>query len=245
MKKVWLILGVVVAIVVLGIGTTSAFAQDNGNVGTLGGPFCEEWLLGEIQGEPTGNVINLLPRDGDTPVPITVDEETNYRALMAPWQEITFDSLDDGDWIAVCIKDGVAKFVILLEVPEKPFYLKLEGNVTGVAGQEITVGIGDGETFTIDLSNSGVDTAGIEEGQSVKLTINEYKPFLWRQCPGLHLRWFLGKGPLELGSGMKHFEGMLERFRQGFENLQGQGILERARQSLENLQDRFGDKSRP
>ncbi len=40
---------------------------------------------------------------------------------MAPWQEVTFNSLDEGDWIAVCIKDdGVAKVVILLEVPQKP-----------------------------------------------------------------------------------------------------------------------------
>jgi len=61
MKKIWLILGVVVAIVALGMGMTSAFAQDNGNGGTVPRLFCNEGLLGEIQGDPAGSVINLLP----------------------------------------------------------------------------------------------------------------------------------------------------------------------------------------
>ncbi|TET12865.1 MAG: hypothetical protein E3J81_09985, partial [Dehalococcoidia bacterium] len=90
MKKVWLILGVVVALVALGMVMTSAYAQDNGNGGSLRGVLCDEWLLGEIQGDPTGSVINLLPRGGDTPEVITVDEDTNYKAWMAPWQEVTF-----------------------------------------------------------------------------------------------------------------------------------------------------------
>lgn len=95
---------------------------DNGNGGTSGSLFCGEWLLGEIQVDPTSDVINLVPRGGGTPIPIMVDRDaTNYRAWMAPWQEVTFNSLDEGDWIAVCIKDdGVAKVVILLEVPQKP-----------------------------------------------------------------------------------------------------------------------------
>ncbi len=152
---------------------------DNGNGGTSGSLFCGEWLLGEIQVDPTSDVINLVPRGGGTPIPIMVDKDaTNYRAWMAPWQEVTFNSLDEGDWIAVCMKDdGVAKVVILLEVPQKPFYLKLDGNVTNVTevdGQQITVGIGDDKTFTIDLSSSGVDTTGIEVGQSVGRTDSQY-----------------------------------------------------------------------
>ncbi len=218
MKKVLLILGVVVAIVALGVGITSAYAQGNGNCKTLPGLFCDEWLLGEIQGDPTGDVINLVPRDGDTPVVVTVDEDTDYRAWVAPWQEVTLDSLDDGDWIAVCIEDGVAEAVILFEVPQKPFCLKLEGNVTGASGQEITVGIGEGKTFTIDLSNSGVDTTGIEQGQSVTVTISECRPLLSTYCPGLHLGWFLEKSPFALAPDVKHFERMVERFEQRFEN---------------------------
>jgi len=71
MKKTWLIVGVVVAMVALGIGMTSAYAQDNGNGGTSGNLFCDEWLLGEVQGDATGKVINLVPEGGDTPVEIT------------------------------------------------------------------------------------------------------------------------------------------------------------------------------
>jgi len=238
MKKVWLILGVVVAMVALGTGITSAFAQDNGNGGTLPSLFCDEWLLGEIQGDPAGSVINLLPRNEVTPVVITVDEEdTEYRAWMAPWQEVTFGSLDDGDWIAVCLKDGAAKVVILLEAPQKPFYLKLEGNVTGVHGQQVTMEIGGGNTLTMDLSNSGVDTTGIEEGQSVRLTIGEYRPLLWRHYPSLHLGWFLEKGRLELAPRMRHLEGVLESLKQRFENWQDQRILESFKQRFENWQD--------
>ncbi len=201
MKKVWLILGVVV-LVALGMGMTGAYAQDNGNGGSLRGVLCDEWLLGEIQGDPdpTGNVINLVPRGGDMSVEITVDGDTNYEAWMAPWQEVTLGSLDEGDWIAVCTEDGVARVVILLEAPQKPFYLKLEGNVTAVEDEEITVQIGEGKTFTVDLSNSGANTIGIEEGQSVSLTISECRPLLWRQYLGLQLG------------------GAVERFRQGFEN---------------------------
>ena len=228
MKKVWLILGVVVAIVALGMGMTSAFAQDNGNGGSSRSLFCDEWLLGEIQGDPgdpIDDVINLVPRDGGMLVEIWVDGNTSYKAWMAPWQEVTFDSLEDSDWIAVCLKDDdVAKVVILLEAPQKPFYLKLEGNVTAVNGN-VTV-LTDHGTFTIDLSGIDVEGMGInlddlEIDQPVTLTIGEYRPPLWRHYPGLHLGWFLGKG-------------MLERFRQGFENLQGQGVLERLRQGFEN-----------
>jgi len=111
MKKVWLILGVVVALVALGMGITSAYAQNDGNGGTSPSRFCEGWLLGEIQGDPdpTDNVINLVPRGGDMSVEITVDGDTNYRAWMAPWQEVTLGSLDEGDWIALCIEDGAAR----------------------------------------------------------------------------------------------------------------------------------------
>ena len=240
MKKTWLIVGVVVAMVALGIGMTSAYAQDNGNGGTSGNYFCDEWLLGEVQGDATGNVINLVPEGGDTPVEITVDEDTNYGAWMAPWQEVTFDGLDDGDWIAVCIKDGVAEVVILLEAPQKPFCLRLVGNVTGVQGQAITVDIGEGKTFTIDLSNSGADTTGIEEGQSVSLTISECRPLLSRYYPGLQLGWFLGRGALELPPGIKDFGGAVGRFQQRIENWQSQGILEleRFQQRVENWQSR-------
>jgi len=240
MKKIWLILGVVVAIVALGMGMTSAFAQDNGNGGTSRSLFCDEWLLGEIQGDPAGSVINLLPRDGGMLVEIWVDENTSYKAWMAPWQEVTFDSLEDSDWIAVCIKDGVAKVVTLLEAPQKPFHLTLVGNVTAVTGQQITVGIGEGNTFTLDLSSSGVDTTGIEEGQSVRLTIGEYRTLLSRYCPVLPLGRFLGKGPLELAPRMRHFGGVLESLKQRFENWQGQGMLERFEQRFESWQDRFG-----
>jgi hypothetical protein len=230
MKKVWLILGVVVSLVALGVGMTSAYAQDNGNGGNLRGVLCDEWLLGEIQGDPTGNVINLVPRGGETPEVITVDEDTNYKALMALWQEVTFESLDDGDWVAVCIMDGVARVVILLEAPQKPFHLKLEGNVTGVVGQAITVDIGEDNTFTVDLSNSGADTTGIEEGQSVSLTISECRPLLGLQLGGVLQRF---KQRLENWQGQE----LLERFRQRFENWQGWGMLERFRQRFENWQD--------
>jgi len=262
MKKVWLILGVVVAIVALGMGMTSAFAQDNGNGGTSPSLFCDEWLLGEIQGDPgdpIDDVINLLPRDGGMLVEIWVDGNTSYKAWIAPWQEVTFDSLEDGDWIAVCLKDGAAKVVILLEAPQKPFYLKLEGNVTGVEGQAITVDIGEENTFTIDLSNSGANTIGIEEGQSVSLTISECRPLLWRHYLGLQLGGVVerlrqgfenwqGQGVLErFRQGFENWQGqgVLEKFRQGFENWQGQGVLERLRQGFENWQDRFGGGVQP
>jgi len=235
MKKVWLILGVVVALVALGMGMTGAYAQDNGNGGSLRGVFCDEWLLGEIQGDPAGNMINLVPRGEDMSVEITLDGDTNYKAWMAPWQEVTFEGLDDGDWIAVCIEDGAARVVILLKAPQKPFHLKLEGNVTGVAGQEITVAIDEGKTFTINLSNSGLDTTGIEEGQSGRLTVAECEPLLWRHYLGLHLEGAVErfKQRFENWQG----QGMLERFRQRLENWQGQGMLERFKQRFENWQD--------
>jgi len=246
MKKVWLILGVVVSLVALGVGMTSAYAQDNGNSGSLRGVFCDEWLLGEIQGDPTGNAINLVPRGGETPEVITVDEDTNYKALMALWQEVTFESLEDGDWVAVCIKDSVARVVILLEAPQKPFHLMLAGNVTGVAGQTITVDIGEGNTFTVDLSNSGADTTGIEEGQSVSLTISECKPLLGLQLGGVLQRFkqrienWQGQGILQrFEQRIENWQGqeLLQRFRQRFENWQGWGVLERFKQRIENWQD--------
>ena len=236
MKKVWLILGAVVALVALGMGMTGAYAQDNGNDGSLRGVFCDEWLLGEIQGDPdrTGNVINLVPRGGDMSVEITVDGDTNYKAWMAPWQAVTLGSLDKGDWIAVCTEDGAARVVILLEAPQKPFHLKLEGNVTGVEGQAITVDIGEENTFTMDLSGVDVDLTGAE-GQPVSLTIGESRPLLWRQYPGLQLGGMVERFKQRFESWQG--QGMLERFRQRFESWQGQGMLERFRQGLESWQD--------
>jgi hypothetical protein len=107
--------------------------------------------------------------------------------------------------------------------------------VTGVEGQAVTVDIGEGKTFTIDLSNSGADTTGIEEGQYVRLTISECKPLLWRHCLGLQPEGMMQrfKQRLENWQG----QGMLERFRQRLENWQGQGMLERFKQRFENWQD--------
>ena len=44
--------------------------------------------------------------------------------------------------------------MILLEAPQKPFHLKLEGNVAAVGDEEIFVQTDEGETFTISGSPS-------------------------------------------------------------------------------------------
>lgn len=234
MKKVFLILGVVVAVVALVGGLTVAYAQ--GNSGSGVDRPCDEWLLGTVMGKTgsSGNgTIVLLPRGESATVDITVNGETVYKAWMAPWNDVGFDNIEYGDWIAVCMDDGAAKVVALLEAP---FRLNLNGNVTAVSGNTITVTTGSGGNYTIDLTNSGVDVTGIQEGQPVRLTIGSAAPAFNRYFPGLHLGWFIGKGNAGIGPLMKgkDIEEKLEQFREKLEQKFGPKIQQKLQQRWQN-----------
>jgi hypothetical protein len=126
---------------------------------------------------------------------------------MAPNQEVTFDDLGYGDWIAVCANNNVARLVVLLQVPQKPFYLRLQGNVTAVNGNVITGNIKGGGTFTIDLTGVSGNFIGAA-GQPIELNIGKNVPPAWGLFQGLALRnlgaeigvwmrnhgWMMGRG---------------------------------------------------
>jgi hypothetical protein len=236
MRKWFLVLGVVVSLVALIGGLAVASAQGKGNDGSDVRCSCDEWLMGTVMGK-TGTagsgIIELLPRSESTTVDITVNEETVYKAWMAAWNEVGFDDIEYGDWIAVCTDDGVAKMMVLLEVP---FHLNLNGNVTAVSGNTVTVTTGSGGNYTIDLTNAGVNVAGIQEGQPVNLTIGSAVPAFNRFFPGLHFGWFIGKGnagivPLIKG---KAIEGKLEQFREKLEQKLEFKIQQRLQQNRHN-----------
>jgi hypothetical protein len=237
MKRTLLILSVVLAVVVVTVGITPALADDNGDNVKQVKPSCNEWLMGTIEaksGTAGNGTIELASQKGDIEVTISVSGDTVYRAWLAPWGNVTFESLEVGDWIAICVEDGLAKLVILLEPPQKPFCLKLVGNVTAVTGNLVTVTTAQGTTYTVDLSNVGGNFTGAL-GQPVTLSIGRCVPFLSRCFPGLHLGWFIGKGNQGVGPWIKNkdFQGKLETFREKFR--------ERYERRFERGQERFGD----
>jgi len=193
-KKMLLILGVLAAVVVLASGVTIAYAKGNGNGNgntvQQRTQLCDQLLLGAIM-QKTGNAvagtITLLPRGGNTTVNITVNSDTRYRSWMAPNQDVSFDSLGYGDWVAVCANNNVARLVVLLQVPEKPFYLRLEGNVTAVNGSVITGNIKGGGTFTINLTGVSGNFTGAA-GQPIELNIGKNSPPAWGMLQGLSMK---------------------------------------------------------
>ncbi len=233
MKRLVLIFCVVAALIALVGGLAVANAQGNGQGTTNPALRCDEKVLGTVMGK-TGSAengnITLLPRGESATVNITVNNATVYRFWMAAWQKVTFESIEYGDWVAVCLENGVAKLVVLLEAP---FHLGLRGKVSDVNGSVITVTTCSGGNFTIDLTNAGVDVTGIQEGQPVTLTIGKPAAALYRWLPGLHLGWFIGKRGVGPGCWLedKDIEGKLERFQERFE--------QKFQQRLERWQDRF------
>ena len=212
MKKMLLILGVLVIIGALVSGMTVAYAKGNGNGVKQGNQPCEEVLTGTIMDmQVTGNAeagtITLLPRGGNTTVNIVVNSDTKYRVWMAPNQDIGFGSLGYGDWIAVCIKNGVARTVVLLETPERPFYLKLEGNVTAVNGNVITGNIDGGGNFTINLTGVGGNFTRAA-GQPIVLDIGKNGPPAWGILQGPNMKRLM-QG---IGLWMKNHEGKMWQF---------------------------------
>jgi len=196
MKKILLILGVLAAVVVLASGVTIAYAKGNGNGNGNGNgvqqrtQLCDQLLLGTIMqktGNATAGTINLLPRGGNTTVNITVNSDTRYRSWMAPNQNVSFDTLGYGDWVAVCANNNVARLVVLLQVPEKPFYLSLEGNVTAVNGNVITGNIKGGGTFTLSLNGVSGNFTGAA-GQPIELNIGKNSPPAWGMFQGLSIK---------------------------------------------------------
>jgi len=210
MKKILLILGVLAAVVALASGVTIAYAKGNGNGVQLQEKtrLCDQFLLGTVMQVNAGaGTISLLPRGESTPVTITVNSDTEYRAWPRPNQEVTVDDLGIGDWIAVCANNNVVSLVVLLQVPEKPFSLKLEGNVTAVNGKVITGNIKGGGTFTIDLTGVSGNFTGAA-GQPIELNIGKNSPPAWGLFQGLTMRnlaaglgiwmrnhgWMMGRG---------------------------------------------------
>jgi len=214
MKKLLLILGVLVALVALASGVTIAYAKGNGNGNGNGvqlqerTQLCDQLLLGTvIQVNAEAGTITLLPRGESTNVNITVNSDTRYRSWIVPNQEVTFDDLGYGGWIAVCANNNVASLVVLLQVPEKPFQLRLQGNVTAVNGNVITGNVKGGGTFTIDLTGVSGNFIGAA-GQPIELNIGKNVPPAWGLFQGLALRnlgaeigvwmrnhgWMMGRG---------------------------------------------------
>ena len=207
MKKMLLILGVLVAVVALASGMTIAYAKGNGNDVKQGNQPCERLLTGTImQGNAGAGTIPLLPRGESTPVDITVNSDTKYRVWLAPNQKIGLEDLAYGDWIAVCANNGAASLVVLLESPEKPFYLRLEGNVTGVNGNVISGNTKGGGNFTINLTGGGNFTGA--SGQPIVLDIGKNGPPAWGISRGPTMKRLM-EG---IGLWMRNQEGKMWRF---------------------------------
>ena len=214
MKKMLLILGVLVIVGALAGGMTVAYAKGNGNGNGNGNEvqqrtqLCDELLTGTImQGNAGSGTITLLPRGESTPVDITVNSDTKYRVWLAPNKKIGFEYLAYGDWIAVCINNGVARAVVLLETPERPFYLRLEGNVTAVNGKVITGNINGGGNFTINLTGVGGNFTGAA-GQPIVLDIGKNGPPAWGILQGPNMKRLM-EG---IGLWMRNQEGKMWRF---------------------------------
>ena len=207
MKKMLLILGVLVAVVALASGMTIAYAKGNGNDVKQGNQPCERLLTGTImQGNAGAGTIPLLPRGESTPVDITVNSDTKYRVWLAPNQKIGLEDLAYGDWIAVCANNGAASLVVLLESPEKPFYLRLEGNVTAVNGNVISGNTKGGGNFTINLTGGGNFTGA--SGQPIVLDIGKNGPPAWGISRGPTMKRLM-EG---IGLWMRNQEGKMWRF---------------------------------
>lgn len=209
MKKMLLILGVLVAVVALASGMTIAYAKGNGNDVKQGNQPCERLLTGTIM-QVTGNAgagtITLLPRGESTTGNITVNSDTKYRVWLAPNQKIGLEDLAYGDWIAVCANNGAASLVVLLEIPEKPFYLRLEGNVTAVNGNVISGNTKGGGNFTINLTGGGNFTGAA--GQPIVLDIGKNGPPAWGISRGPTMKRLM-EG---IGLWMRNQEGKMWRF---------------------------------
>jgi hypothetical protein len=226
MKKVLIILSVLMAVAVLASGISIAYAKDNGNGIRLSKSFSDEWLMGTVDAVNVNSVgngtitIESNSHGNTSKVDVTVNSDTKYRAWRAPWQDITFAALENGDMVAVYLSNHIAKEVILLEVP---FRLQLGGNVTAVNTHQVTVLIKGGGSFTIDLSNAGANILGnisrIQVGQPVSLTIGNQVSFFYRYFPGLHLGWYIGNGNQGVGPLMKNkdLENKMENLRQKLE----------------------------
>jgi len=226
MKKVLIILSVLMAVAVLASGISIAYAKDNGNGIKPSKSFSDEWLMGKVDAVNVNSVgngtitIESNSQGNTTKVVVTVNSDTKYRAWSAPWQDVTFAALENGDWVAVYLSNHIAKEVILLEAP---FRLQLGGNVTARSGGIVTVTTKGGGSFTIDLSNAGANVLGnisrIQVGQPVSLTVGNQVSFFDRYFPGLHLGWYIGNGNQGVGPMMKNndLENKMENLRQKLE----------------------------
>jgi hypothetical protein len=100
--------------------------------------------------------------------------------------------------------------------------------VTAISSGIVTVTTKGGGTFTINLSNAGVDISGIQVGQPVSLTIGKQVSFFERYFPGLHLGWYIGNGnqgvgPLMNGKDLQNkMENLRQKLEQRYQNWHGQ-----------------------
>ena len=217
MKKILLILGVLVIVAVLAGGLSIAYAKGSGSGNGNGlqlqerNRLCDQLLLGTIMqtnGNAAAGTITLLPRGGNTTVNITVNSDTKYRQMPRPNEgQVTFNDLGYGDWIAVCANNNnVAKLIVLLQAPAKPFYLKLEGNVTAVNGNIISGTIKGGGTFTVNLTGVSGNYTGAA-GQPIEINIGKNGPPTWGLIQGLTMR-NIGA---EIGLWMRNHGWMMSR----------------------------------
>jgi len=209
MKKMLLILGVLVAVVALASGMTIAYAKGNGNDVKQGNQPCRNLVLGTVMGtagNATNGTITLLPRGQNANQTINVNSDTKYRVWMVANQSVGFDKLGSGDWVAVCANNGAASLVVLLEIPEKPFYLRLEGNVTAVNGNVISGNTKGGGNFTINLTGGGNFTGA--SGQPIVLDIGKNGPPAWGISRGPTMKRLM-EG---IGLWMRNQEGKMWRF---------------------------------
>ena len=209
MKKMLLILGVLVAVVALASGMTIAYAKGNGNDVKQGNQPCRNLVLGTVMGtagNATNGTITLFPRGQNTNQTINVNSDTKYRVWMVANQSVGFDKLGSGDWVAVCANNGAASLVVLLESPEKPFYLRLEGNVTAVNGNVISGNTKGGGNFTINLTGGGNFTGA--SGQPIVLDIGKNGPPAWGISRGPTMKRLM-EG---IGLWMRNQEGKMWRF---------------------------------
>ena len=209
MKKMLLILGVLVAVVALASGMTIAYAKGNGNDVKQGNQPCRNLVLGTVMGtagNATNGAITLLPRGQNANQTIDVNSDTKYSLWMVPNQSVGFDKLGSGDWVAVCANNGAASLVVLLEIPEKPFYLRLEGNVTAVNGNVISGNTKGGGNFTINLTGGGNFTGA--SGQPIVLDIGKNGPPAWGISRGPTMKRLM-EG---IGLWMRNQEGKMWRF---------------------------------
>lgn len=238
MKKLLLILIIAAGVAAIIGGLAVAGAQGNVDGDSNVKHCCDEWILGTVMGK-TGSadsgVFEVLPRGQSETIDITTDEETVYKTSAYPWSDAGFDDIEYGDWIAVCMAESVARVVTLLDTP---FHLNLNGNVTAVSGNTITVTTGSGGNYTIDLTNAGVDVTGVREGQPVRLSIGSAAPVFTRCFPRFHPGWFIGKCNAGATLGFKDTEGKLEQFRERIEFKFAPGIQERLQRIWQN---RFAD----